>query len=271
MSQEVKKMDEQVLSRYEVKTPEQSFMETLIQEFRYAPKIAEAILQEAKCQLVGGEKGLRAGQMRVLLVRRRAGVGRRLAETSQVEVTWTVDAGAEDVEVLRKWGSRRLRWVQIQRLLDEAIEQGGVATQEDLARGLHVSVRTIKRDFEQMHAAGQPLPSRGYLLGVGRGQTHKALIIRRWLRGETYDQLSINTHHSSQSIRRYIRNFAQVIELHQRQFSVEQISLLLQIGLPLAKEYLEVYQENDAPASRERLAEQLQRMHPAEPLKKGAQ
>lgn len=263
-------IDEQALDRLQVKTPEQNFLHTLINEFRYAPKIAEAILQEAKTHLVGGPQSLRAGQMRVLLARRRAGVGKPLSETAQVEVTWTVDAGAEDLAVLRQWGSQALRWVRIQRLLDEAVEQGGVGTQEDLARGLHVSLRTIKRDFECMHAAGHYLPSRGYLHGVGRGQTHKALIIRRWLQGETYDQLSLNTHHSSPSIQRYVRTFVQVVELHQRGFPEVQISQLLQIGLPLTQEYLDVYRQNDAPTSRERLAEQLRRMHPEEPLKKGA-
>ena len=262
--------DEQALERLQVKTPEQKFLNTLINEFRYAPKIAEAILQEAQGCLVGEPRSLRAGQMRVILARRRAGPGPALAETAQVEVTWTVDAGAEGLEVERQWGARSLRWLRIQRLLDEAIEQGGVASQEDLARGLHTSVRTIKRDFEQMHAAGTYLPSRGYLHGVGRGQTHKAVIIRRWLQGETFDQLSVNTHHSTQAIRRYIRAFLQVVELHRRGFADSQISLLLQIGLPLTREYLEVYRQNDAPASRERLEEQLQRVHQGEKLEKGA-
>lgn len=264
-------MDEQALDRLQVKTPEQKFLHTLTNEFHYAPKIAEAILQEARSCLIGGPQDLRAGQMRVMLIRRRAGPGRALADTPQVEVTWTVDAGAEDLAVLRKWGSRKLRWVRIQRLLDEAIEQGGVASQEDLARGLQTSLRTIKRDFEEMHGAGLYLPSRGYLHGVGRGQTHKALIIRRWLQGETYDQLSVNTHHSSPSIRRYIQTFLQVVELHRRGFVESQISLLLQIGLPLTQEYLAVYHQNDTPACRERLEEQLQRVHQGQWLEKGAQ
>jgi hypothetical protein len=208
--------------------------------------------------------------MRVMLTRRRAGPGKALADTQQVEVTWTVDAGAEDLEVLKKWNSRKLRWVRIQRLLDEAIEQGGVASQEDLARVLQTSLRTIKRDFEEMHAAGLYLPSRGYLLGVGRGQTHKALIIGRWLQGETYDQLSVNTHHSSPSIRRYIQTFLQVIELHRQDFDVNQIGLLLQIGAMLVQEYLAVYHKNDAPACRERLEEQLQRVRQGKGLEKGA-
>ena len=263
-------MDEQAFDRLQVKTPEQKFLHTLINEFRYAPKIAEAILQEAQSCLVGEPHRLRAGQMRVILARRRAGPGQALANTAQVEVTWTVDAGVEDLEVMRQWGSRNMRWMRIQRLLDEAIEQGGVASQEDLARGLQTSLRTIKRDFEQMHAAGVYLPSRGYLHGVGRGQTHKAQIIRRWLQGETYDQLSVNTHHSSQSIQRYIRAFLHVVELHLRGFADSQISLLLQIGLPLTQEYLEVYKQNDTPACRERLEEQLQRVQRGDRLEKGA-
>lgn len=264
-------MDEPVLERLQVKTPEQKFLHTMINEFRYAPKIAEAILQEARSCLIGEPHCLRAGQMRVILAGRRAGTGQALTDTPRVEVTWTVDAGAEDLEVLRQWGSRSLRWVRIQRLLDEALEQGGVASQEDLARGLHVSLRTIKRDFEQMHADGKSLPSRGYLHGVGRGQTHKAQIIRRWLQGETYDQLSVNTHHSCQSIQRYVRTFTQVVELYQRGFAESQISLLLQIGLPLTQDYLVIYHQNDAPACRERLAEQLQRMAGTPGSEKGAQ
>jgi hypothetical protein len=119
--------------------------------------------------------------------------------------------------------------------------------------------------------AGRYLPSRGYLHGVGRGQTHKAQIIRRWLQGETYDQLSVNTHHSSRSIQRYVRAFLQVVELHRRGFDESQISLLLQIGLPLTQDYLAIYQENSAPACRERLEEQLQRVHRAERPEKGTQ
>lgn len=262
---------EQVLDRLQVKTPEQKFLHTLINEFRYAPKIAEAILQEAKSCLVGEPHCLRAGQMRVLLVRRRAGPGPALADTPQVEVTWTVDAGAEDLEVLQGHGSQGLRWVRIQRLLDEAIEQGGVATQEDLARALQTSLRTIKRDFQQMQAAGISLPSRGYLHGVGRGQTHKAQIIGRWLKGETYDQLNLNTHHGMKAIRRYIQTFVQVIQLQHLGYPPAEISRLLQIGEPLVKEYLAVEAQNTAPECRERLAEQLQRMQRAVGGQKGAQ
>ncbi len=51
-----------------------------------------------------------------------------------------MDAGAEDYQVHRQYGARAMRQQRIQRLLLEAVEQEAVASQEDLARVLHVSV-----------------------------------------------------------------------------------------------------------------------------------
>lgn len=258
------------LDRYQAKTPEQRFMQILQQDFRYAPKIAEAILSEAQICLEGKPGNLKTGQMRVLLARQKAASGQALGQISQVEVTWTIDAGAEDVTVLRECGATGLRLVRIQRLLDEALEQSALATQEDLARALQTSLRTIKRDFAELHKMGLYLPSRGYLKGIGRGQTHKAQIIRRWLHGETYDQLSVNSHHAVSSIHRYLKTFVQVVRLHQEGMSTNQIALLLQIGERLVRDYLDVYEHNAEAECRERLAEQLTRLCGASKLEKGA-
>ncbi len=258
------------LERYRAKTAEQRFLQVLEQDFRYPPRIAAAILEEAQGCLLGKHEGVRAGQMRILLTRERAAHGQALRETPQIEVTWTVDAGAEDLAVLEQHGQNGLRRVRIQRLLDEALEQGALATQEDLARALQTSVRTIKRDFAELHTNGLYLPSRGYLKGIGRGQTHKAQIIRHWLQGETYDQLSVRTHHAVSSIHRYIKSFVQVVRLHQEGMSDEQIGLLLQIGVRLVQDYLTVYRNNDQPECRERLAEQLVRLCGSAGTEKGA-
>jgi hypothetical protein len=48
-------------------------------------------------------------------------------------VRWTINAGLEDQEVLHIHGRVALRRMRIQRLLDEALEQGAVVSQEDLA------------------------------------------------------------------------------------------------------------------------------------------
>jgi hypothetical protein len=108
------------------------------------------------------------------------------------------------------------------------------------------------------------------LHGIGRGQTHKAQIIERWLRSETYDQIALHTHHALVSIQRYIRTFVRVIDLDQQGFSEPQIAQLLQIGVALVQEYLAVYQNNDQPECRERLQEQLERLKSRTGPKKGA-
>ena len=258
------------IERLQAKTAEQRFLQTLEQDFHYPPKIAQAILEEAQVNLQGSLERLKLGQQRVLLTGQQSGHGTSLSETAKKEVVWTVDGGAEDLVVLYEHGPASLRRIQVQRLLDEALEQGAVATQEDLARTLKTSVRTIKRDFAVLQEQGMYLPSRGYRQGIGRGQTHKGLIVRRWLQGETYDQLMKNTHHCVTSIQRYIRTFTQVVALHTRGLSEGQISLALQIGMALVRDYLVIYAQNDQPDCRKRLADQLARLPGANTVEKGA-
>ncbi len=267
-------MDEQMVARQATKTVEQHFVRTLIEEFQFAPRIAQAVLTEAQESLMWRGQEPRTGQIRVILSRRQAGHGQALDKTASREVLWTINAGGEDQQVLTTHGREALRRVRIVRLLDEALDQGAAATQEDLALALNVGLRTIKRDCKVLAAQGVYLPTRGNLQGIGRGQTHKALIVGRWLRGETYDQLMLRTRHSLTCIRRYIQSFVRIVELHEQGFSLNQIAHLVEHSESLVQEYLAVYHQNDAPECRERLAEQLTRLgkaagHSNEP-KKGA-
>jgi hypothetical protein len=232
----------------------------LEQAYDCAPRVANAILDEAKECLLGRPGQLQPGQTRVVLTRLKAAHGRALRETDMTEVTWTIDAGQEDRETLQKFGVQALRRVRIQRLLSEAIEQGAVATQEDLAWALHASLRTIKRDSAELEAQGLYLPTRGHLQGIGRGQTHKARIVGEWLRGRTYDEIRLSSCHCLSSIQRYVQVFVRVVQLQQEGFDKEQIARLLAIGPALVEEYLTVYGQHDSPTCRQRLSEQIQRL-----------
>ncbi len=255
-------------NRLLAKTYEQTFLQTLEQDYRIAPRVAEAILADAQVRLLGGGGEVRPGQVKKLLVKRGVGHGQKVADLAKVEVTWTLDGGLEDQQVLQGYGRQALRQMRILRLLDEAVEQGAVATQEDIAQILNVTPRTIKRDFIELQSAGHYLPCRGNLQGIGRGQTHKAQIVGRWLNGETYDQIARNTHHAVVSVQRYVRNFVQVIELQRQGLSSEQCAQLLQIGLCLVKDYQAIYEQHANPECRERLENQLERFGGAQ---KGAQ
>jgi biotin operon repressor len=253
-------MNQEMVDRLRVKTKEQQLMQILQEEFHQPPRVAQAILEDVQECLLGTSEKVKPGQMRVILVAMKAKHGQALAQTAQKEVIWSVDAGQEDYEVQLKQGIAALRQLRIQRLLAEAVAQGAVASQEDLARVLQVSVRTIKRDCAHLENQGIYLPTRGNLKGIGRGQTHKALIVGRWLRGESYDQIARATHHAVVSVQRYVQAFVRVIQLHQQGLDKEEIALLLQIGWPLVADYLAIYQAHDSPLARERLAAHIQRL-----------
>jgi len=257
-------MEQQTIERLQIKTAEQRFLSVLEKDFHKPPRVAQALLEEAQACLFGSAQHVRPGQMRVILARRDAGHGRGLAEIPMIEVIWTVDAGLEDLEVLQEHGRPALRQAQILRLANEALDQGAVATQEDLAQALQVSVRTVKRHCAYLQAQGVEIPTRGNVQGIGRGQTHKAQIVGRWLRGETYDHIALHTRHSLSSIRRYVQTFARVVHLHRRGWVDDQIATLLGIGSSLVAEYLAIYRENDSPACRQRLEAQLTRLLPSE-------
>jgi transposase len=247
-------------TRISAKTPQHRFLRVLEEEYHYSPRVAKAILAEAEECLVGPRMSLATGQMRVLLARREAAAGRSLRHTDQVAVIWTIDAGAEDAEVCAEHGQRRLRQVRLQRLLDEAWAQGGVATLEDVARALQVSVRTIKRDAAELRTRGIYLPTRGSVRGIGRGQTHKAVIVGRWLQGQTYDQLVQSTRHTVDSIGRYINAFARVAWFHRQGYTRAEIAALVQVGLSLVDEYLAVYEHHNHAEYADRLQSCLERI-----------
>lgn len=263
-------MNSDQVARWQAKTPEQRFLNMLGKEFNQPSRIAQAILADATSCLLGTEEHLQPGQMRVILAARKAGHGKAVRDLATKEVIWTVDAGEEDYEVGQEHGRRAMRAQRILRLLDEALAQGAVATQEDLARALQVTVRTIKRDCKALREKGIYLPTRGNLQGIGRGQTHKAQIVKYWLEGQTYDQIARQTHHSVTSVQRYIQAFVRVVQLHERALPSDEIALLLQMSRPLTEEYLALYEIHDSPFARQRLVEQLQRLKNRSPrVKRG--
>ena len=130
--------------RLALKTPEASFLHVLEHEFNLSYRAARAVVSAAR-ELLGLDQPtaqVRPGQVRLVVASLRAPIGPPLAETARVEVTLTVDAGAEDGAVLGRDGRTAVRGGRILRLAEEALEQDGVLTEEDLARALQVTRRS---------------------------------------------------------------------------------------------------------------------------------
>lgn len=257
-------MSRSAIDRLAVKTLDQRFRYELETGFEMAPRVAQGILETAKdvfnLDAVSGAQDdrLRPGQIRQVIAAAGAPHGRPLRETEMVEVVWTINAGEEDLAVLNEHGPRALRRVRILRLIDEALDQGGEPTQEDLGRALSVTARTIRSDIAALEAEGYQVATRGKLRGVGRGQTHKVIIVELYLKRHTYTEIKRRTRHSVSSIKRYIQTFGRVVMLCRKELSVSEIAFAIGISERLAEEYLGLYQRYDLPEYQARLAEIVQ-------------
>jgi len=261
--------------RLSVKTAEAMFLHRLEAEFRIPPRIGQQVLETARETLLGNEQAekMQAGQMQVIVTALAAAFGPKLSDSSRVRVTLTLDKGVEDVEVRETEGAEGLRRGRILRVTEEAIEQGGVLTQEDLARVLHVDRRTIERDVRALREAGHSVQTRGMVKNVGRGQTHKVKIIELWLNREGYEKIARWVHHSPQAIKRYVSTFLRLVVLHRQGKTASEIAFVTQSSPKLVKDYLAVYEKcQQNPAQQEKLAEEFERVsvwERAQPEKKG--
>lgn len=250
--------------RLALKTPEASFLHVLQEEFNFSLRVSQELLSTAKEMLVGSTPNgtVRPGQVRLVVAHMNAPFGPPLAETDKVEVTLTVDQGEEDAVVKGRDGLAGQRRGRILRLTVEALEQGGVLTQEDLSRVLGVDARTIRRDVKQLKAEGHIIPTRGQVKGVGRGQTHKVQIIELWLDRVGYEQIARRMYHAPQSIKRYISTFLRMVVLYQKGLTVEEIAFLTKASVKLVQDYLGLYEAALNVAHRqEKLEEELKRVN----------
>lgn len=240
------------------KTAERQFLYELETDFELAPATARSVLETAQQVLFPfvGEGEVREGQMRVTVVSVAEPSGKPLAAMKKVGVVVTVDGGMGDLAVQERFGLASLRRFRLLRMTEEAVDQGGVLTQEDLARLLQVGVRTIRRDVEDLREAGYWVPTRGTVREIGRGQSHKAKIVEMYLERRTYTEIVRRTRHAPSSVKRYVETFGRVVVLWEKGIrEAGEIAYVVGISERLAREYLCLRERYDRPAYRDRLEE----------------
>jgi len=151
-----------------------------------------------------------------------------------------------------------LRRHKILRMSREALDQGGLLTQEDLAVLLCSSRRTIRRDIKEFKQQGIDVPTRGTLQDIGPGVTHKSKVVRMWLEGYEYTDIERKTGHSGFSVQRYISGFSKVVRFFKHGYSLPEIRDLADMSERLTQEYLDLYETcKDRPESQIRLKQIL--------------
>lgn len=125
----------------------------------------------------------------------------------------------------------------------EAYDQGGVLTLLDLSMLSGMSEHyagELLREYEA--ETGKIVPTRGTVHDIGGSVTHKAEVVRRWLRKESPAQIARATDHSQGSVDRYISDFQKVRLLAQR-FSEADLPMLAGLPRNVVKQYLALLRE----------------------------
>ena len=188
--------------------------------------------------------------------------GKRISEIKTVPVHLTFH-DRTDMEILSAEGTAGLWKRKILRMSFEALEQGGLLTQEDLAVLLCSSRRTIKRDVKELKQQGIDIPTRGTLQDIGPGISHKSKVVKMWLEGYEYTDIERKTGHSGVSVQRYLTGFSKTVKFFSRGYSVPEIRELTDMSERLVKEYIDLYESNkDKPESQTRLNQILSSLVP---------
>ena len=171
------------------------------------------------------------------------GPGKPLKECRLVTVILTLIEPKEDLVLLRQQGQPARRKALIQRLTEEAREQGGLLSQEDLALVLHSDVRTIRRDIRELRETqGIHVATRGQIQDIGPGVSHKGVAIGHWLAGLEPVEVGRRINHTLHAVERYIHTFCRVVFLNRKGFHPLQIALTVGISSAGTRTFLEIYE-----------------------------
>ncbi len=247
-------LDSTLVARLRSKSVRQSIIASIARDFNLTPILAEAYFSQISDYfLQHADVKLSSGQFQYLAVDENEPAGKPLTLCKKVPVTLSLHLPEEDLAVYKQSGLRGLRQHKLLRITNEAIDQGGVLAGEDVAVILTTSLVTIKRDMSHMRRQGIIIPSRGWRHEMGRGQTHKAQILSLYLSGYQFSDIERKTRHSETAIKRYIQDFARVVLLHKKRFSVDQIRISTGFSHRLIGEYLALLKQHASSTQLKRL------------------
>ena len=246
--------------RLQQKTLNQQFTNRLIEGLNCSPFEANAILDTvyevfASHMDISGQQGL--GDIHILCTGIENSSAKPLKDANMVRVRLTLDGGDEDLAVRREGGPVALRRHRLERITHQAYQQGGLLTLEDIAfRLFNCGMRTLVRDMRYFREQSVVLPLRSTIKDMGRGISHRSLIIRHWLAGKEYDYISKATQHSPTAVANYVSKFKRCVWLAGQGFDTHTISFLVGLSAKLTEHYWKLYREQPMATHRRKQLEQ---------------
>lgn len=232
--------------RLRLKTQEQQLARLAVEGAGLSPWEAD-VLNDCVREVFFSEPGdqqLKSGQLYYECVAAGEGAGKPIEKCRLARVALTFLA-PEDREPGFLANAARLRRHRLLRVSEEAREQGGYLSQEDLAQLLACDVRTVRRDIGHYRKLGIVVATRGQQEDIGPGVTHRGMAIRHWLEGAEPVEVARRIHHSLHAVERYIQHFSRVVFLTRKQFPCLQVALTVGISTAAVQTYTTLYREHE--------------------------
>lgn len=247
--------------RLQIKTISQKMMNLAVEGAGLSPwesKILVEMIEDVYFSELN-QRELKPGQIKYQCISAKEGAGKSLRSCEMVTVNLTIFDEKDHGNFSTKNNKDRsieLRRRALVRIADEAKEQGGFLTQEDLAKLLWCDVRTVRRDTKQLKELGIILPTRGQQKDIGPGVSHRAVAIRLWLEGKEPIEVAQHIKHSIEAVENYLQKYKRVAYLRRKRFTDFEIALTVGISVSAAKTFVGLYEEfKDKPFFKQRLEE----------------
>ncbi len=227
-------------SRLQAKSLDAQFTHEMVTGLNCSPFEAAAIVErvhEIYTPLLETSQGLKPGQIQMTVVDASVAPNTPLAKAKQRLVTLTLYAGQEDIETRKKGSVPELRQKRLCRMCQEAFQQGGLLTLEDLANLFNCGVRTLINDLAALRKQNIVPALRSTTKDMGRAITHRRLIITLWLQGLEYSEIARKTCHSVDSVANYVDKFKRCAALFASGFDVHTVALMVKLSTPLTQEF----------------------------------
>jgi len=259
----VQQTEREQLNRLAVKTLDQVFITRAKEGLGCSLFEAQALtdlIKEVYFPWLSRPEAIQAGQLVLTAVSADEPGHKPLSKCKMVPVVLTLYAGQEDYEYRLAQGEKKgitaLRGRQLERMAQEALDQGALLTAEDLAfRIFNCGLRTISRDLKALAGQGVTVPLRSQQRDIGRAITHRVEAVELYLKRYTFTQISQRIRHSISSVANYVVTFTLVVAHTRDGHSVDEIAFLMQISSSLVRAYQEVYEQYDTPEYQERIEE----------------
>ena len=250
------------IQRLSVKTLDQVFVararEGLGCSFFEAQALTE-LVKDVYFPWLTQREAIQAGQLAMIAVSTDEPGHKPLSKCKMVPIVLTLYVGQEDYQYRLEHepnGVAALRQRQIERMANEALDQGALLTAEDFAfRIFNCGLRTISRDLKTLAEEGVVVPLRSQQKDAGRALTHRVQAVELYVKRYTFTQIRQRIRHSLLSIANYVVTFALVVAHTREGHSLDEIAFLMQISPALVRQYQELYQRYNLPEYQERIEE----------------